>query len=106
MSVTTERPMTAQLDCALDALVGKRERLMADHPSVVRAMKLARLYELEARLWATLFEHTTRSRVQWRAALAAEAYARQLARHWRNRAGTEARCASVMDSRDPRRWSE
>lgn len=85
MTTTNELPLTAQLDGALDVLVRQREQLMAQRPSVERAVGLARLYELEARLWSTLFEHS-RSRVQWRAALAAEAYARSCARHWRRRA--------------------
>ncbi|MQA13469.1 MAG: hypothetical protein GEV09_04635 [Pseudonocardiaceae bacterium] len=77
--------MTAQLDGALDVLASQREQLMAEDPSVARASQLARVYELEARLRQTLFEHA-RTRVQWRAALAAEAYARLCARHWRRRA--------------------
>lgn len=93
MSTTTERPITAQLNSVLDMVTRKRERLMTEHPSAGRAENLAGLYELEARVWATLFEHS-RTRVQWRAALAAEAYARQLARLWRDRAA-EARRASV-----------
>lgn len=85
MTATTQRPITAQLDAALDVLVVQREQLMAQRPSVDRAVGLARVFELEARLWSTLFEQS-RSRVQWRAALAAEAYARLCARHWRRRA--------------------
>ncbi len=98
MSVITERPITAQLDGALDVLMGERERLMTEHPSATRAAKLARLYELEARLWTTLFERT-RTRLQWRAALAAEAYARQHARQWRVRAAIEARRRSTGRAR-------
>lgn len=85
MTATNERPMTAQLDGALDVLVGQREQLMAERPSVNRAVQLAQLYELEARVWSTLFKHS-RSRVQWRAALAAKAYARACARQWHRRA--------------------
>lgn len=85
MTTVNERSLTGQLDGALDVLVVQREQLMAEVPSFDRAVGLARVFELEARLWSTLFEHS-RSRVQWRAALAAEAYARACARHWRRRA--------------------
>jgi hypothetical protein len=85
MTTVNERPLTAQLDGELDVLVRQREQLMAQRPSVERAAGLTRVFELEARVWQTLFEHA-RSRLHWRAALAAEAYARLCARHWRRRA--------------------
>jgi hypothetical protein len=85
MTAVTERSFAARLDGELDVLMCQREQLMAERPGVDRAAQLARLWELEARVWSTLFEHA-RSRVQWRAALAAEAYARGCARAWRRRA--------------------
>jgi len=48
-------------------------------------MRIADLYEQEARVWSLLFERS-RSRIHWRAALSAEAYARSCARGWRAQA--------------------
>lgn len=65
-------------------LVERRERVLANWLHPQRAVKLAALYELEAALWAELFEHTG-VRLYWRAALAAEAYARHCAHRWSGR---------------------
>lgn len=73
--------MAEQLDAALDELEERRGRVLADWSHPRRSEGLAALYELEAAVWAEVFEHT-RVRLYWRAALAAEAYARHCARHW------------------------
>ncbi len=86
----TAAPITVHIDVALDQLLRKRERLLAAAPCPERSIKIAALYRQEASLWSALFEHA-RLRVHWRAALAAEAHARQLARGWRRRAIAEAR---------------
>jgi len=78
-------PITTQLDAALDRLHRQRERLTHEPATVERSLRLARLYQLEARLWSVLFERA-RVRLYWRAALAAEAHARDCARYWRIRA--------------------
>ncbi|MQA16120.1 MAG: hypothetical protein GEV09_18805 [Pseudonocardiaceae bacterium] len=46
---------------------------------------MAEIYEHEARVWSLWFEQTER-RLQWRAALSAQAYARACARSWRTQA--------------------
>ncbi|MDQ4039132.1 MAG: hypothetical protein M3313_12495, partial [Actinomycetota bacterium] len=85
----TAPPITVGcVDAALDRLQQHRERILAEAPGPVRSTRMAELYEQEARCWSVLFEHT-RTRVYWRAALAAEVHARQSARHWRRRATAE-----------------
>jgi len=79
----------ASIDDALDELLEKlqrrRQRAVSAAPGAHRAARVAELYEQEARLWSLLFERSER-RLQWRAALAAEAYARSCARAWRTQA--------------------
>jgi hypothetical protein len=82
---TLSLPLTAQLDIALEQLQRRRERLTAEPVDVECAVRIAGLYELEARLWSVLFERS-RGRIQWRAALSAEAYARSCARAWKAQA--------------------
>lgn len=76
---------TDVLDALLDQLQERREYAFVAAPSAHRAARLAELYEREARVWSLLFEHS-RSRIYWRAALSAEAYARAHARSWRTQA--------------------
>lgn len=78
-----ETTCTVDLDAALDAIVREREWAIASMTGLDQAVRLAELYQVEARLWSTLFEHV-RVRMYWRAALAAEAHARIRASHWRN----------------------
>lgn len=78
-----------RVDAELDRLQHEREQTMASGPGPERSQRMAELYELEAGWWSVLFEHT-RARVHWRAALAAEAYAKQCARYWRHLAAAEA----------------
>lgn len=85
MTLVSGPSVNVQVDAALDVVVREREHLMATQQGAQRFSRLAELYEREAQLWTVLFEHS-RARVQWRAALAAEQYARQCARHWRRRA--------------------
>ncbi len=73
------------LDALLDRLQRRREHVLAMAPCGHRATAVAELYEQEARVWSLLFEQAGR-RIQWRAALSAEAYARSCARAWRARA--------------------
>ncbi len=90
MSAVNSVPITTQrIDVALDQLQKDRECTLAAAPGPERSARMAELYELEARCWSVLFE-LTRTRVHWRAALAAEVGARRLARHWRRRAVAEA----------------
>ena len=81
--------LSERIDAVLDQLQSGREYAMARLVGPERAVRMATLYELEARCWASLFE-CTRTRVYWRAALAAEVGAHRLARHWRRRAEMEA----------------
>ncbi|MDQ4037114.1 MAG: hypothetical protein M3313_01870 [Actinomycetota bacterium] len=90
MSATATPTAVGSVDAALDRLQQHRERILAEAPGAVRSTRMAELYEHEAGLWSVLFEHTG-TRVYWRAALTAEVYARQSARHWRRRATAEAR---------------
>jgi len=77
------------LDRLLDQLQRRREHAMAEAPTASRSLRIAELYEQEARAWSLLFERS-RSRIHWRAALNAEAYAKACARGWRSRAASEA----------------
>lgn len=94
MSIPATTPMMRHVDAGLDRLQRDREHALAGLPGLERSLRMAVLYELEARCWSTLFE-CTRTRVHWRAALAAEVGARQLARHWRRRAEMEARAVPI-----------
>lgn len=85
----TSVPIAMRIDAELDRVQRHRERLMAESQGAKRSTRMAVLYDREARLWSALFEHA-RLRVYWRAALAAEAHAHQLARRWRRRAAVEA----------------
>lgn len=85
-----------RVDAELDRLQREREQAMTSAPGRERSQRMAELYELEAGWWSLLFEHT-RARVHWRAALAAEAYAKQCAQHWRRRAAAEAAQRSVPE---------
>lgn len=80
---TVEAMSVAQLDAALDTIVREREWTLARATGLDRAVRLAELYQLEARLWSTLFEQV-RTRLYWRAALGAEAHARRCAEYWRS----------------------
>jgi hypothetical protein len=84
----TSTPVRMRIDTALEQVQRYRERVLAEQAGPQRSALVAELYEREVRLWSALFAHT-RVRVHWRAALAAEAYARQCARSWR-RAAEEA----------------
>jgi hypothetical protein len=79
---TTQPPRTSAIDAELDGVLRRRETLLRAMPSPARAQLLADLFDHEAWLWSTLFSRT-RSRLMWRAALAAEAHARASARWWR-----------------------
>ena len=89
MDTTTEPRAAAQLNDTLDALTRGREGLLRQAPGVERAANMAELYRIEAALWASLHESAT-DRLLWRAALAAEAHARQCAATWWRRAIAEA----------------
>jgi len=73
------------LDAQLDDVQRRRECVMAQPPFPGRAAWIAGLYQQEAQVWSLLFERS-RSRLSWRSALAAEAYARHCARVWLARA--------------------
>lgn len=70
------------LDESLDLLLRVRDRALADVEAPDRASRLVEVFEAEARLWSRYYERT-RSRPLWRAALAAEAWARHNAAVWR-----------------------
>jgi hypothetical protein len=93
---TLATSMTDVLDAVLDQLQKRRERALTAAPSVRRAARLAELYEQEARLWSLLFERSQR-RIQWRAALSAEAHARSCARAWRSQAHAYRGCVDVRN---------
>lgn len=94
MSATTGLPLTVQLDVALDHLQRRRDAVLTDVGDPDRALRVAELYEVEARLWSTLFEHAE-VRLIWRAALAAESHARLWARQWRRRAAAQCELAAA-----------
>lgn len=82
-------PGISHLDDALERVSRLREQLLADADAPHRAERIAVLFESEARVWAQLFD-LARTRLVWRAALAAEARARAEARIWWRRAVAEA----------------
>jgi len=73
------------LDHLLQQLQCRRERVQRTARDANSAARVAELYEHEARLWSLWFEQSER-RLQWRAALGAEAHARASAHAWRARA--------------------
>ena len=85
MITATEQPVTEQIDTALDEIQQARAEAMALPASVERCLQLAELADVEAVWWEELSERT-RTRVYWRAALAARAHAQHTASHWRSRA--------------------
>lgn len=88
MTVTHLPSITTQVDAALDEVVRNREYVMAERPGALRSRKLSVLYKREAHYWSLLVEHS-RTRVHWRAALAAREYARRTALSWRRRAAMQ-----------------
>jgi hypothetical protein len=82
MTAITRLSVTKQIDEALDQVQKDRERVLAADPGAERSNRMADLYEIEARCWSVLFEHS-RIRLHWRAALSAHEHARQSARRWR-----------------------
>ena len=85
MTVTAVRALAAQLDSELEELSRVRDRVLAAVSTPERSLRLAELYWREAQLWSALFA-LTRTRLQWRAALGAEAHARARAAYWQRRA--------------------
>ena len=81
----TELPRTGGLDAELEQVYRDREQLLRATPCPARSQLIANQFDHEAWLWSVLFERT-RSPLTWRAALAAEAYARGSARWWRRNA--------------------
>lgn len=78
-----EATAITELNVALDAIVREREWTLGCAKGLDQAVRLAELYQVEARLWSTVVERV-RVRLYWRAALGAEAHARIHARYWRN----------------------
>ena len=81
----TELPRTGGIEAELDEVYREREQLLRAAPCPARSQLIADQFDHEAWLWSVLFERT-RSPLTWRAALAAEAYARGSARWWRRNA--------------------
>jgi hypothetical protein len=81
----TDLPRTSGLRRELEQVYRDREQLLRATPCPARSQLIADQFDHEAWLWSVLFERT-RSRLTWRAALAAEAYARGSARWWRRNA--------------------
>lgn len=81
----TGLPRTGGLDAELEQVYRDREQLLRATPCPARSQLIADQFDHEAWLWSVLFERT-RSPLTWRAALAAEAYARGSARWWRRNA--------------------
>ncbi len=75
------------LDESLEHLLQLRDRALSDVGAPDRACRLVEVFEAEARLWSSYYERT-RSRPLWRAALAAEAWARHNAAVWRAQVDT------------------
>ena len=102
----TELPRTGGLDAELEQVYRAREQLLRATPCPARSQLIADQFDHEAWLWSVLFERT-RSPLTWRAALAAEAYARGSARWWRRNAAeltartTESRVAERVAAPRP-----
>ena len=75
------------LDQAVERLARIRDELLADHTAPDRAAHLATVFASEAEAWSQVYE-LAHLRLIWRAALAAEAGARENAAVW-------ARCAAA-----------
>ncbi|MBC3191686.1 hypothetical protein H7X46_11500 [Pseudonocardia sp. C8] len=84
-------------DAQLDALLRRRDTALADVLAADRDRRLALVFAEEAEFWSSLYRRS-RSRVAWRGALAAEAWARHNAAIWRERADASAR---GLDGTDP-----
>ncbi len=78
----TDLPRTGGVEAELEQVYRAREQLLRATPCPARSQLIADAFDHEAWLWSVLFERT-RSPLTWRAALAAEAYARGSARWWR-----------------------
>lgn len=78
-------PRTDQVDAALDEIHQVRTRVLTQTPTPARCLQLAALADAEAAWWEVLSE-SSRTRVHWRAALAAREHAQHTARLWRHRA--------------------
>ena len=78
----TDLPRTGGIEAELEQVYRDREQLLRATPCPARSQLIADQFDHEAWLWSVLFERT-RSTLTWRAALAAEAYARGSARWWR-----------------------
>jgi hypothetical protein len=74
-----------QIDDALDAIQRAREQVIAQPPSAERSWQLAEAAAAEASWWEALSENS-RTRVHWRAALAAREHAQHTAHLWRQSA--------------------
>src|SRR4051812_20613519 len=85
---TTDIPRTGGVESGLEQVYRDREQLLRATPSPARSQLIADAFDHEAWLWSVLFERT-RSSLTWRAALAAEAYARGSARWWRRDAARQ-----------------
>ena len=81
----TELPRTSGVEADLEQVYREREQLLRATPCPARSQLIADQFDHEAWLWSVLFERT-RSPLTWRAALAAEAYARASSRWWRRNA--------------------
>jgi hypothetical protein len=81
----TDLPRTGGIEAELEQVYRDREQLLRATPCPARSQLIADQFDHEAWLWSALFERT-RSSLTWRAALAAEAYARSSARWWRRNA--------------------
>jgi hypothetical protein len=81
----TDLPRTGGIEAELDQVYRDREQLLRATPGPARSQLIADQFDHEAWLWSVLFERT-RSSLTWRAALAAEAYARGASRWWRRNA--------------------
>ena len=81
----TDLPRTGGVEAELEQVYRDREQLLRATPCPARSQLIADQFDHEAWLWSVLFERT-RSPLTWRAALAAEAYARGSARWWRRNA--------------------
>ena len=79
-----------KIDDAVEHSRRERERLLREPACPDRAIRISEMFVIEADAWSQLFELTS-VRPVWRAALVAEAVARQQARRW------SAKAAELMD---------
>jgi hypothetical protein len=92
-----------QIDDALDEIQRAREQVIAQPPSAERSRQLAEVADVEASWWEALSENS-RTRVHWRAALAAREHAQHTAHRWRQSAAALKLLDVIAQPNSHREW--